>query len=590
MAIISNIIDQETLRQRQLDTLKVLSDALSKTFGPYGSNTIKYMNDGYPRYTKDGHTVLSSIKLNGEIEQSVLADIEEETRAQAKRVGDSTTSVTILSHYIFESLCNIEKDWNVPPAEIVRIFKNVVNAIIDEIKSHGRPVELDDIYDIAFVSTNGDEKLSNDILELYKKYGFDIYVDVIAGVEEETTDEALDGMVLDCGYGDITLVNILEKNISELHNPKIYFFRDPIDTVDYGNLFCELIDKNIIKPFVEKKSDQLIPTVVICPHISRDYTPILNKITAFCQQSISQGVPTGLPLNIITNTTSEDQEALDDIMTMCGGREIKKYVDNKIHEADLKSGIAPTIKNIDEFAGSAEVVVSSVNKTKFVNPKKMRNEDGSYTDIFNSRIRYIESCIEEIKSNEKGTVKIYKLKKRLNSLKGRMVELRVGGITIADRDQARDLIEDAILNCRSAAKNGVGYGANFEGLRASNSIANKLIEDTEFYKNFTNNSAYKKLVMDIANGIYGAYFNISCLLYNYYNDPEIFNQEFKQSNLVSMSLDNDCPFDVRKNTTGDHILSSIDTDICVLNSISKIVTLMATANQFLLPTFNVNKY
>ena len=38
------------------------------------------------------------------------------------------------------------------------------------------------------------------------------------------------------------------------------------------------------------------------------------------------------------------------------------------------------------------------------------------------------------------------------------------------------------------------------------------------------------------------------------------------------------------------VLSSIDTDICIINTISKIVTIMATANQFVLPTLNINKY
>ena len=38
------------------------------------------------------------------------------------------------------------------------------------------------------------------------------------------------------------------------------------------------------------------------------------------------------------------------------------------------------------------------------------------------------------------------------------------------------------------------------------------------------------------------------------------------------------------------VLSSIDTDVCTINTISKIVTIMATANQFILSTVNINKY
>ena len=38
------------------------------------------------------------------------------------------------------------------------------------------------------------------------------------------------------------------------------------------------------------------------------------------------------------------------------------------------------------------------------------------------------------------------------------------------------------------------------------------------------------------------------------------------------------------------VLTSIDTDISTINTISKIITIMATANKFILPTLNINKY
>jgi hypothetical protein len=59
---------------------------------------------------------------------------------------------------------------------------------------------------------------------------------------------------------------------------------------------------------------------------------------------------------------------------------------------------------------------------------------------------------------------------------------------------------------------------------------------------------------------------------------------------VALSLEQDCPFDVRTGEKGENVLSSIDTDICVLNSISKIISLMVTANQFQMSNLNINKY
>ena len=36
--------------------------------------------------------------------------------------------------------------------------------------------------------------------------------------------------------------------------------------------------------------------------------------------------------------------------------------------------------------------------------------------------------------------------------------------SVSERDAIKDLVEDAIKNCKSAAKYGVGRAANFEGL------------------------------------------------------------------------------------------------------------------------------
>ena len=571
-AIITNIVSKEILRQRQLATLEVMKDALANSFGPYGSNTISYNNEGYPRYTKDGHTILKSIMFGGEIEQSVLADVEEETRAQAKRVGDSTTSVTILSYYIYDAITKIADEFQIPPADLVKRVKGVIECICKEIEREKRVARLEDIYNIALISSNGDEKLASMIAEVYKTYGLNVYIDVLAGSEETTYVKELDGMILDCGFGDISLVNIPGKNVCQVRNPKIYFFKDPVDTVEMGAFFDKIIYDNILKPaYEDKKPENMVPTIILCPHLSRDYTAMLNSVTEACAKAAAQGVPNGLPLNIITNITDADGEMYDDIRKLCGGRFINKYIDPKVQEEDIKKGLAPTPDNIHEFAGSAEMVESDVSKTKFVNPKLMRDKDGKFTDTFNSLLKYLDANIEDLEKQKSETVTLYRLKKRKNSLLGNMVEIYVGGLTLADRDQLRDLMEDAVLNCRSAVLNGVGYGANYEGLRASKKVMD-VFEDAD-----------SKIDCAIAKAIYEAYRKISILLYQYYPRGE-------REKMVDESILQGCPFDIRNDTQGDNVLSSIDTDICVLNSIAKIVTLMATSNQFLLKTLNTNKY
>ena len=570
MTTFTNIVSKDVLRGVQLKTMEILKEALSKSFGPYGSNTIIYKEGALPRYTKDGHTILNSIQFAGEIEKSVLTDILEETRTQAIKIGDSTTSITILSYLIFNALVNFEgvRDY-MTPASIVSSFKEVANAICDAIKKNGRPATIDDIYNIALISTNGNEYLANTLKNVYEEYGLDVYIDVKASMNGTTYLKEINGMTMDCGFLDPTLINDVEKNACVINNPKIYAFKDPIDTVEMGTFLDTILYDNIVGPIKNKKVEDMVPTIIMAPRISRDYSAFIDQL----MQSMAAAPAANRGwLNIITDIQGCDMEQFEDICDLCGCKYIKKYLDPEIQKEDIKKGLAPTPDNIHDFAGTAEKVSSDANKTTFVNPDKMYKTDGTTTELFNQRTDYLEKQIAKLEVEGNNTMDIYTLKKRLNSLKGKMVEIYIGGITVADRDAERDLLEDATLNCRSASLNGVGYAANFEGLRASIAVR-------ELYR-----IKEDDIKFEIADIIANAYRDISKILYG------TVNTSMTEDEIINGSIMKNCPFNIVTREYDGKVLTSIDTDICTINTISKIITIMATANQFILPTLNINKY
>ena len=570
MTTFTNIVSKDVLRGVQLKTMEILKEALSKSFGPYGSNTIIYKEGALPRYTKDGHTILNSIQFAGEIEKSVLTDILEETRTQAIKIGDSTTSITILSYLIFNALVNFEgiRDY-MTPASIVSSFKEVANAICDTIKKNGRPATIDDIYNIALISTNGNEYLANTLKNVYEEYGLDVYIDVKASMNGTTYLKEINGMTMDCGFLDPTLINDVEKNACVINNPRIYAFKDPIDTVEMGTFLDTILYDNIVGPIKNKKVEDMVPTIIMAPRISRDYSAFIDQL----MQSMAAAPAANRGwLNIITDIQGCDMEQFEDICDLCGCKYIKKYLDPEIQKEDIKKGLAPTPDNIHDFAGTAEKVSSDANKTTFVNPDKMYKTDGTTTELFNQRTDYLEKQIAKLEVEGNNTMDIYTLKKRLNSLKGKMVEIYIGGITVADRDAERDLLEDATLNCRSASLNGVGYAANFEGLRASIAVR-------ELYRIKEDDTKF-----EIADIIANAYRDISKILYG------TVNTSMTEDEIINGSIMKNCPFNIVTREYDGKVLTSIDTDICTINTISKIITIMATANQFILPTLNINKY
>ena len=571
--LFTNVVPKESLRRAQLETMEALKDYLSKSFGPYGSNTIINKENGLPRYTKDGHTILKSIQVSGEIERAVLSDIEEETRTQAIKIGDSTTSITILSAIIFKALSEYEKNHpDKTPAQIVKTFKNVTEEICEEIKKHGRETTVDDVYNIALISTNGDEKLAKMLKDIYEEFGLDVYIDVKASMNGTTYLKEINGMTMDCGFLDPTLINDPGKNACVISNPRIYAFKDPIDTMEMGAFLDAILYKNIIKPIKDQDVESMVPTVIMAPRISRDYSAFMDQLM---QSMASAPAANRGWLNIITDIQSCDMEQFEDICDLCGCKYIKKYLDPEIQKEDIEKGYAPTPETINNFSGTADKVISDANKTTFINPLNMYKEDGSNSLLLDQRLDYLERQIKRLEVEGNNTTDIYTLKKRLNSLKGKMVEIYIGGVTVADRDAERDLLEDAVLNCRSAALNGVGYAANFEGLRAANEVFYKYAEEPESDENI------------ISGIIFNAYDEITRLLYSTIPNKD----EYDLDKMILDSLTvKYCPYNISTNEYDGKVLTSIDTDICTLTTISKIITIMATANQFILSTLNVNKY
>ena len=566
--VYSNVVEKEALRRVQRETLAVISNALLKSFGPYGSNSIIGKDGALSRYTKDGHTILSHLQFIDPIAKAVHADIEEETLAQAKKVGDSTTSITLLSFAIFDALSTYEKEHNYRPASIVKAFKNVAEMIKNKIKENGREATIEDMYNITLIATNGDENLAKILNNVYETYGLDVYIDVKASMNGTTYLKEINGMTMECGFLDPTLINDTTKNTVDIKNPKIYAFKDPIDTAEMGMFLDAILVKNILKPISEKKPENVVPTIIMAPRISRDYSAYMDTLMASIAQApaANRGI-----LNIITDIQGCDMEQFEDICDLCGCKYIKKYLDPEIQKKDIESGLAPTPNNIETFAGEAELVSSDAYKTTFVNPKKMFNSNGEHSELFNQRTDYLQKQIDKLTVEGNTTTEIYTLKKRLNSLKGKMVEIYIGGITIADRDAERDLLEDAVLNCRSAAINGVGYAANFEGYRAALSVSEDELTGIE---------------ADIADILVKQYYDIVYALYDSIGEEKIDNPH----EIVKQCIVHGCPYNITTGKYDGKVLTSIDTDICIIDTISKIITIMVTANQFILPTINMNNY
>lgn len=548
--IVSNVVSEEKLRKVQKDTLELLANYLRKSFGPYGSNTTMG-NVGYAvEYTKDGKSILERISFMGVIENCIRQDIWTITKEVVKQVGDGTTSAVLLSEEVFKGLLELNIDKQ--PYQIIRDFKQTVEKISDIILSNKKEMTLDQVYDIAYLSTNGNEEIANNIRYIYETYGMDTFIDVGISLGEETVIKEMDGMNLETGISNSAYINN-ENNTCEIRQPRIYAFKDPVDTVEMTNFLDVIIQDNIVK---QMASGEYVPTVIIAPKISRDASYYMNGIISrFNNTPIAQRPP----LLIIEGIFEFDK--YEDIIKMTGCKSINKYIDPDQQELDIMNGIAPTPETVHEFAGSCDLIVSDTNKTKFINPSLMRDENGNYTEEYNSLLFFINAELERsIKEGENAqTIGTYR--RRLQSLKGNLIDYMIGGISAADRDSDRALIEDAVLNIRSAVNNGYGRAANYEGFNA----VKRLCMQEENYIAEIILSAYERLLTQLYSSA-GITF-----------DSDMF-------------FDKQLPLNIRTGEFDNKVISSIKTDITILSAISKIVTLMYTSNQFICNDIGSNIY
>lgn len=582
---VNNIVSGQKLKEIQSSVLNDLKEAIINSMGPAGSNSLILRGssdqDIVAEYSKDGNKIIKSIKYQYPIEMAIKSEIENSTRYIEKTVGDGTSSIVVMSSLIFDALneAYLNGEFGYDPYDTMRLFKKCVELISEKVRENGRACTIDDIYNIAYISTNGSAEIAEQIQQIYKDYGMSVFIDVSASTNENTYVKAYNGITIEAGYSDPAMINNLERNdcrirSTETYPVHIYQFAEPIDTSEQLALFVEIIEENIMRKRSNRQRE--IPTVILAPQISRDAHAYMRRVVQMLLQFSESEYSQKPQLLIVTNYAGLDENYVDHISNLCGCKPIKKYIDDKIHKADQDSGLAPTLKNVCEFYGTAGEVEADANITRFIDPEKMYEKDEKgdikldeegypiYSKTYNNIINFLEA---QYKSNSEqgGNIGILgSLKRQLNAVKANMVELFIGGISISDRDSLRDLVEDAVLNTRSAAKNGVGYGANTMGY----CITRDMIERN----GFENRDLYNMIKI-----INEAYANMIRSLYR-----TVFNDEVIDTIIDNIYLEGGKPYNINTKKYDGLVLTSIESEPVILDTISKIITIMYTANQAIL--------
>ena len=573
----SNIVTKDVLRKIQSDTLNTISNALACSFGPDGQNTAYRNQKDITRYTKDGHTILKNLKFVGAIEFTMRDDLEGITRRIVTTVGDGTTSAVILSALLFEGLRKASA-MGVNEKQLIADLDKAISEACDLIQQNSKEATIDDIFKIAMISTDGNKNIANLIKSIYEENGNDVFIDVSTAPGLETIVKTYDGFTIDSGLTDIAFINT-NKHSSIIDNASLYLFEDPIDTNEMASYFAKIVRDNVLTPIQEKMYVKVKPTVIVCPKIGND---IMSDVDALV--NILKAIPVEqrkfYPINIVTNIPNRN--FIYDLSLISGATLIRKYNDAATQKDDETISGAQTLEKIHDFAGHCDQVVADSRKTKFINPSLMYDENGEYSNIYKNHLADMEEQLAGLKEENGNHGEIGVMKRRINAFKANMVEIRVGGVSETDRDSLRDLVEDAVLNCRSAAIDGYGFGANFEALRAFNYLLAQSEKGLlpEEIDSITNGQTYNiyKIMVD-------AYLNLLSILYR-----SVAGDPTKAYAIAANGIVEGAPFNIRTKQYDGLVLSSIKSDQIILQAINKILSVVFLTNQFLVEGAEYNKY
>ncbi|MDD3427540.1 MAG: chaperonin GroEL [Caldisericia bacterium] len=408
------IIFGEETRQKLLEGINKLSNAVKVTLGPRGKHVVLERKFGSPILCDDGVTIAKEIELEDPFENEGAQLVKEVASKTADVAGDGTTTATVLTQAIVsDGLKNVTAGAN--PIALKKGIEEAVKVAVDEIKRISKPIEdRDDVEKVATISSKNPE-IGRSIAEAIDKVGKD---GVITVEEYEGFDikvEFVEGMQFDRGYISPYMVTDPERMEALIRDPYIVITDKKVSSIQ------EFL------PLLEKLAKSGKPFLLIADEVEGEAlaTLVVNKLrgTFNCVAVKAPGFG------------DRRKEMLQDIATLTGGQVISEDIGIKFESVDLS------------MLGQASQVKVDKDNTTIIGGK------GSPEEI-KKRIEQIKRQIKETKSD----YDIEKLQERLAKLTGGVAVIKVGAPTETEMKERKHRVEDAVAATKAAVEEGIVPG------------------------------------------------------------------------------------------------------------------------------------
>ncbi len=414
-------------RERMLEGVDILADAVKVTLGPKGRNVVIDKSFGAPRTTKDGVTVAKEIELSDKFENMGAQMIREVASKTNDVAGDGTTTATVLAQSIVrEGTKAVAAGMN--PMDLKRGIDQAVEVVVADLMKRAKKVKSnDEIAQVGTISANGDDSIGGMISEAMQKVGNEGVITVEEAKSLDTELDVVEGMQFDRGYLSPYFITNADKMVAELEEPFILLHEKKL-----SNLQAML-------PILESVVQSSRPLLIIAEDVEGEAlaTLVVNKLRG------------GLKIAAVKAPGFGDRRKamLEDIAILTGGQVISEDLGIKLENVTL------------DMLGTSKRVRITKDDTTIVDGAGKKGE-------INARVTQIRQQIEETSSDYDRE----KLQERLAKLAGGVAVIKVGGATEVEVKEKKDRVDDALNATRAAVEEGIVPGGGTALLHATKSI------------------------------------------------------------------------------------------------------------------------
>ncbi len=414
-------------RERMLEGVDILADAVKVTLGPKGRNVVIDKSFGAPRTTKDGVTVAKEIELADKFENMGAQMIREVASKTNDVAGDGTTTATVLAQSIVrEGTKAVAAGMN--PMDLKRGIDLAVDKVVEELTKRSKKVKSnEEIAQVGTISANGDTSIGAMISEAMQKVGNEGVITVEEAKSLDTELDVVEGMQFDRGYLSPYFITNADKMVAELDEPYILLHEKKL-----SNLQAML-------PILESVVQSSRPLLIIAEDVEGEAlaTLVVNKLRG------------GLKIAAVKAPGFGDRRKamLEDIAILTGGQVISEDLGIKLENVTL------------DMLGTSKRVRITKDDTTIVDGAGKKGE-------IQGRVAQIRQQIEETTSDYDRE----KLQERLAKLAGGVAVIKVGGATEVEVKEKKDRVDDALNATRAAVEEGIVPGGGSALLHATKSI------------------------------------------------------------------------------------------------------------------------